>query len=100
MPRFDLDKLPQTILVNIERTQEGNFIAELPELKSVFTQAENLELLDSCINDLIMSYFDVPKQYHNSIWYKKTEDKSEAESIKAPLHFQILLAPNLPNSWR
>ncbi len=91
MPNFNLDDLPQTILVKIERTPEGNFIAELPELKKVFTQAENLELLDSAINDLIMSYFDVPKKYQSAIWYKKTESKSEADKINVPLHFQILV---------
>lgn|SRR3990167_11299553 len=100
MPKFNLNKLPQTIKVKIERTSEGNFIAELPEYDEVFTQAENLEQLDYNINDLIMSYFDVPRGYHNLIWYKPRESKSEADKIKAPLHFQMLLLRGFDKKWQ
>lgn len=97
MLKYDISKLPQKILVNIEHTPEGNYIAELPELGGVFTQAENLEMLDFGINDLIMAYFDVPKEIQDLIWYKKTEPKSEAVNISAPLHFQILMPPKFKN---
>lgn len=100
MPKFDLNKLPQTITVKITKTVEGNFIAELTEYQEIFTQADNLEQLDSNVNDLIMTYFDVPKEYHNYIWYRQKESKSEVDKIKAPLHFQMLLARNLSNQWR
>ena len=100
MPKFDLDKLPQKILVKLERTKEGNFIAELPELDSMFTQAENLEMLDYSINDLIMAYFDVPKETQKFIWYKEIESKSEADKIKTPMHFQILVPRNNSSRWQ
>ena len=100
MTKFDLNKLPQTITVKIAKTVEGNFIAELPDYEEVFTQASNWEQLDFNVNDLIMVYFDVPKEYHHYIWYRPKESKSEADKIKTPLHFQILLAKNLPNRWQ
>lgn len=100
MPKFDLNKLPQTITVKIAKTAEGNYIAELPEYKEVFTQASNLEQLDFNVNDLIMAYFDVPKEYHNYIWYRQKESKSEVDKIKASLHFQMLLAKNLSARWQ
>ena len=100
MPKFDLNKLPQTITVKIAKTVEGNFIAELPEYEEVFTQASNLEQLDFNVNDLIMAYFDVPREYHNFIWYRPKESKSETDKIKTPLHFQMLLAKNLPSQWQ
>lgn len=91
MPKFDLDKLPQKVLVKFERTPGGNLIAELPSLGGVFTQAENLEMLNFSINDLIMGFFDVPKKIQECIWYKKIDGKSEADTIKAPMHFQIFV---------
>ena len=100
MPKFSLNKLPQRISVRILKTAEGNYIAELPEYDGVFTQASSLEELNYNINDLVMTYFDVPRKYHHLIWYRPIEKRSEADSIRAPLHFQILLARNLLSQWR
>ena len=100
MPKFDLSNLPQKILVRIQKTPEGNYIAELPDHGNVFTQVSSLEELDYNINDLVMAYFDVPPKYHHLIWYRRIEEKSEADAIKAPLHFQILLAKNLASRWQ
>ncbi|MDP3982867.1 MAG: hypothetical protein Q8Q65_02195 [bacterium] len=100
MPKFDLDKLPEKISVKIERTQEGNFIAELPELENVFTQAENLEVLNYGINDLIMAYFDVPKNVQKFIWYEKPDKRSEADKINVALEFQMWVPRNLQKKWQ
>lgn len=101
MPKFDLNTLPQVIKVRIIKTKEGNYIAELQEYGNVFTQAEGLEQLDFNVNDLIRAYFDVPKEYHKYIWYKPEEEiRSEADTIKVPLNFQILLAKNFHPQWQ
>jgi len=99
MPKFNLDKLPQTIKVKIEKTSEGKFIAELSDLQEIFTQADNLELLEFSVNDLIRAYFDVPKEYQPMVWYKPSETKSEADTIKTSSHYQILLAKNFHHQW-
>ena len=100
MPKFNLDALPEKISVKIKRTQEGNFVAELPDLENVFTQAENLEMLDYGVNDLIMAYFDVPKEIQKFIWYEKPDDKSEADKINVPLQFQMWVPRNFQRKWQ
>lgn len=55
-------KLPKVIKVKIIKTKEGNYIADLPEY-DIFTEADNPLKLDYYINDLIYTFFDVPKKY-------------------------------------
>lgn len=101
MGGFSLEKLPRIIKVNITKTEAGNFIAEFPEYENVFTQTESLEQLDFNINDLVRAYFDVPKKYHKDIWYRPVKEiRSEADTIKVPLNFQILLAKNFSARWQ
>ncbi len=66
--------LPKTIKVKIKKLPKGKFFAELIDY-GVFTEAENENELDALINDLIYTYFDIPKQLQKEVYYKPKEDK-------------------------
>lgn len=61
-------KLPEDIKIRILRGETGKYIAELVDY-DVFTEADSLCELDYLINDLIYTYFDVPKKMRKNIKY-------------------------------
>jgi hypothetical protein len=61
-----LPKLPEQIAVRVRKGSSGCLLAELPEYK-VFTEAEDLNNLFLQVNDLIYTYFDVPRKFHDQI---------------------------------
>ena len=67
-------RLPQIIKVKIKKLSKGKFFAELIDY-GVFTEAENEEELLSLINDLIYTYFDIPKTLQKEFQYRPKEDK-------------------------
>lgn len=62
----DLPKLPQFIKVDVKKSTTGILIADLPEL-NIFTEANDLNELFINVNDLIYTFFDIPKKYHDQI---------------------------------
>ncbi|MEK7571081.1 MAG: hypothetical protein AAB553_02295 [Patescibacteria group bacterium] len=62
----DLPKLPQYIKVDVKKSTTGILIADLPEL-DIFTEANDLNELFINVNDLIYTFFDIPKKYHDQV---------------------------------
>lgn len=83
-----LSKLPEIIKVQVARTKEGNYIAELVDY-DVFTQAKSFEELQFMVNDLIYEYFDLPKNIQNHVWYKPKQEKPITRTEEL-LPYQIL----------
>lgn len=67
-------QLPQTIKVQIKKLPKGKLLAELIDF-GVFTEAENEPELLSLINDLIYTYFDIPKELQREFHYEPKKDK-------------------------
>ena len=88
-----MTKLPQKILVQVKRNRNtGVFIAELPEY-DVFTEADDFNSLIFQVNDLICTYFSVPKSSHDKVFYipaKVTSLIEKQEPPVDPILFHIL----------
>ena len=82
-------QLPQTIKVRIKKLSKGKFFAELIDY-GVFTEAENEHEIFSLVNDLIYTYFDIPKELQKEFYYRPKEDK-DYEKAKP---FIIFSTPN------
>lgn len=68
--------LPSSIQVNISKGTSGVWIANLPEY-DIFTEADNIWEIDNLINDLVFTYFDVPKELQASVRYVPSQPKDE-----------------------
>ena len=62
----DFPKLPESIQVEVSKGTSGSLIAELPEF-DIYTEAEDPNDLFFQVNDLISTYFDIPKKYQEKI---------------------------------
>jgi len=88
-------KLPQVIKVKIIKTKEGTLIAELPKY-DIFTEANSPLELDFNINDLIYTFFDVPKKYQGKIIYRKiVKKKQDLGRLNTPVAFKVFCTPEL-----
>src|SRR3989344_9463681 len=54
--------IPRTLNLQIRFTQDGWFVATVPELPGLITQARSQEELLDMFNDAVLTYFDVPKR--------------------------------------
>ena len=61
-------KFPSKIHVSVKKGESGSLLVDLPEL-DIFTEADNLNDLFYQVNDLIYTYFDIPKKEQNNIRY-------------------------------
>lgn len=68
--------LPDKIRIDVKKGESGRLLAELPQY-SIFTEARDLNHLFIQVNDLIYTYFDVPKKYQKQIWFLPPSDLQE-----------------------
>ncbi len=68
MKKIDFPKLPPSIQVDVSKGTSGVLLVKLPKY-DVFTEADSLNDLFLQVNDLIYTYFDVPKKYQDRITY-------------------------------
>ncbi len=90
-------QLPDTIKVDIKKGESGCYLAYLPEY-DIFTESDSLEDIDFQINDLIYTFFDVPKKLQGKIWFRPTKKKSLLLGVEFPLPFKMFLEKDLWNS--
>ena len=76
MSTSDLPKLPRELSVQVRKGESGILLADLPELY-LFTEAEDLNELFFTVNDLIITYFNIPKKFQNKINYSPTKEAQE-----------------------
>ena len=93
-----LSQLPEAIKVKITRGKTGSYLAELPEL-DIFTEADSREDLIMMINDLIYTYFDVPKEFQGKIWYRPIQTNLLKVDILPSLKMSLTLTPDLYRSY-
>lgn len=65
---IDFKKLPKSLKVDVKKGETGVLIAELPTFSST-TEASDLTELFFNVNDLIYTYFDIPKKYQDKVCY-------------------------------
>lgn len=63
-----LPKIPAVIQVGVRKGTSGVLLAKLSKF-DVFTEANNLNDLIFQVNDLIYTYFDIPKKYQSDIFF-------------------------------
>ncbi|MDO8561138.1 MAG: type II toxin-antitoxin system HicB family antitoxin [bacterium] len=51
------------IEVVVQRSEDGGFFAKILTLEGLFTEAETFSELIEMVNDAVMTYFEVPRQY-------------------------------------
>jgi len=71
-----IPKLPKKVSVVVFKGKSGSLLARLPEYE-VFTEADNLNDLIFQVNDLIYTYFDVPKEFQDDIQYLPSKEAQE-----------------------
>ncbi|OHA09519.1 MAG: hypothetical protein A3B37_00845 [Candidatus Sungbacteria bacterium RIFCSPLOWO2_01_FULL_59_16] len=54
---------PHEIEARIRRSEDGGFVAETLTFPGVITEADTFSELIEMINDAVMSYFEVPREY-------------------------------------
>jgi len=65
---IDFKKIPKYLTVNVQKGESGALIAEVSDL-GVTTEANDLNELFINVNDLIYTYFDIPKKYQDQIQF-------------------------------
>lgn len=65
---IDFTKIPNSLKADVKKGETGVLIAELPAF-GVFTEADDLNELFINVNDLIYTYFDIPKRYQDKICF-------------------------------
>lgn len=91
--------LPAQIKVKVTREKSGSYFAELPEY-DVFTEADNLSELVFNINDLVYTYFDIPRKDRGRVWYAPPlKQRKEEEFPLNPVHFKVLTEPDVQYSF-
>ncbi|HET6844941.1 MAG TPA: hypothetical protein VFK06_25140 [Candidatus Angelobacter sp.] len=54
---------PQEITVNVRRSEDGGFSAEILSYPNIFTEADTFSELMEMVNDALYTYFDVPEAH-------------------------------------
>src|SRR5258708_30816746 len=77
--RLDIDftKIPNSLSVDVKKGETGALIAEVSDLK-IATEANDLNELFINVNDLIYTYFDIPKKYQDMICFVPNNAAREA----------------------
>lgn len=65
---IDFTKIPKFLKVDVKKGQKGVLIVELPQF-TIATEANDLNELFFNVNDLIYTYFDIPKKYQDKICF-------------------------------
>ena len=54
---------PHEVEVRVRRSHDGGFVAEILTFKGLLTDAETFSELIEMINDAVITYFEIPKEY-------------------------------------
>jgi len=105
--KINFPKLPKKITVDIKKGESGRYLAYLPEY-DIFTEAVNPTHLFFQVNDLIYTFFDVPRKYQSEVCFippiTVRQQLSEIDDIKLPkIKFNTVYSPflvkNLPSRY-
>jgi hypothetical protein len=103
MKKIDLlQQLPESFKINTMRNKKtGVWVAELTEL-DLCTEADSFFGLILNVNDLIYTYFDIPKAIQPKVFYMPPEPLEKSENathlksnVENQMTFNILINPQL-----
>lgn len=99
-----LEQLPKELDVKVSKNPKtGIWIAQIKNL-DVFTEADDLIGLIYNVNDLIYSFFDIPKNLQHNVWYMPpylqdiTAHKPKIQ-LDELIKFNILISPKLHHNY-
>lgn len=70
--------IPRILHIQVRLTEDGWFVATVPELPGLVTQAQSQRELLTMVNDAVLTYFDVPKREADIVF-----DKLQIEGMDA-----------------
>lgn len=62
--------IPRTLNIQVRLTGDGWFVATVPQLPGLVTQAQSQQELLAMVNDAVLTYFDVPKREADIVFDK------------------------------
>lgn len=93
-------RLPSKIKVKVNKEKSGIFFAELTEY-DVFTEANSLNELIINVNDLIYTYFDLPKRDRDKIRYMPPLKEQKEEKFPVnPILFSVFTKTGFAYSFK
>ena len=78
-------RLPDSLDVEIKKSEAGGFYAIIKNLPGCITQAESGQELYEMVNDAVITYFNIPKEY---VPYVSSYIPSEEERKKLGIKIQ------------
>lgn len=96
---MNIKDLPGSINVRTIRNKKtGVLVAEILDF-DISTEADSIQELVFNVNDLIFTYFDVPKELRTEIRYSPSFKNETEPSFSDPVRFKILMTPALSKSY-
>jgi predicted RNase H-like HicB family nuclease len=71
--------VPRVLNLQIRLTNDGWFVATVPELPGLITQAQSQQELLHMVNDAVLTYFDVPKRDADIVYDKMNINGMEVQ---------------------
>ncbi|MEK7075225.1 MAG: type II toxin-antitoxin system HicB family antitoxin [Patescibacteria group bacterium] len=73
-------KLPESLEVDLQGAEEGGFVVSVKTLPGCFTQAENEKELFEMVNNAVLTYLQIPKEYQPYMpsFFPKNEELRKA----------------------
>lgn len=62
--------LPRKIDVSIKKGSSGVWLIKIPFL-GIFSEVDDASQIDTVLNDLVMTYFDIPLDLRDKFWYRQ-----------------------------
>lgn len=90
--------LPSSIQVNISKGTSGVWIADIPEY-DIFTEVDNPLDIEDMVNDLLFVFFDVPKEFRQTIRYRPGESKRKID-METQMIFQKFISSEIDRLYR
>lgn len=92
--------VPPRITVKVDVDKNGVYGATLPEY-DVFTEANDPLELEENINDLIFSFFDIPKELRKKIRFIRQPKLKNQYKPSDSVIFESFVRPgtNIPYNW-
>lgn len=78
-------RLPESLDVNLKKSEDGGYVAIVDNLPGCITQAETGQELFGMVNDAALTYLQIPEEYHPYLRpYLPPEGVREELKIKIP----------------
>ncbi len=84
------ERFPSILSVDVNRSRDGGFTAEVSTFSGCYTEAESFTGLVDMVNDAVKTYFEIPKKdynkslndYDNSILYVDKQIGKIIDTVK------------------